>query len=165
MMGDQHYKKGRSNLEHTDRAMWKIEVSLDDMNPEFFTYICLKLEEIGVNEYYLQAVYMKKNRPGQILSVICQDSVREEVVELLFTETTTLGVRYTPYNVERLAREYLSVMTEWGEVLVKIGIRNGQIVQFSPEYEECAAIAQKEKVALKNVYAQARAIAYRHLKK
>lgn len=165
MTSEQHYKKGRSNLEHTDRAMWKIEVSLDDMNPELFTYICERLDEINVNEYYFQSVHMKKNRPGQILNVICQDEILADVIELLFKETTSLGVRYTPYNVERLARESLSVMTEWGEVTVKIGIRNGQIIQFSPEYEECAAIARREEVALKSVYAQARAIAYRQLKK
>ncbi len=158
-MTKERFVRGRTTEEHIDSKMWKVEVSLDDMNPEFYGYLYEELERLGVNEVYVEQVLMKKNRPGQVLNVLCQEEIREEVVELLFRETTTLGVRYTPYTVQRLERRLIKVETEWGEVTVKLGLLKGEVVQVSPEYEDCAAIARANNVPLKQVFLQARMLA------
>ncbi|MBO1914862.1 DUF111 family protein, partial [Microvirga sp. 3-52] len=73
---------------------------------------------------------------------------------ILFTETTTLGVRYYPLTVHRTERRFRKVLTKWGEVTVKEGIYEGKVIQSSPEYEECKKIAEHHQVPLKKVYEQ-----------
>lgn len=144
--------KGRTKLEHDDSKMIMVEASIDDMNPEFYGFVIDKLFSLGVNDVYINQVLMKKNRPGQIIHVLCQEEIKEDVISLLFHETTTLGLRFTPYTVHRLERSFISVITEWGEVDVKVGKHKGEIVQFAPEFEQCARIADKYHVPIKIVY-------------
>jgi len=143
---------GRMNSEHIDTQMVKVEVSLDDMNPEFYGYIIDQLLQMGANDAYLEQVVMKKNRPGLILNVLCWDELKDDIVAFLFRETTTLGVRYTPYYVHRLEREFKQVTTDWGDVTVKIGKFKGEVTQIAPEYDECARIAREFQIPLKIVY-------------
>ncbi|WP_255421834.1 nickel insertion protein [Tepidibacillus sp. HK-1] len=146
-------KNMKNNLnEHIDKQMVKIEVSLDDMNPEFYGYIMEQLFSMGVNDVYIVQVIMKKNRPGQVLHILCREEIREKVMDFLFLETTTLGIRYTPYTVHRLERTFIEVETEWGKCTVKIGKREGKIVQIAPEYEECVRLAKEHQVPIKWVY-------------
>ncbi|TCS83096.1 nickel insertion protein [Tepidibacillus fermentans] len=149
--------------EHIDDQMIKIEVSLDDMNPEFYGYLMEQLFKFGVNDVYIVQVIMKKNRPGQVLHVLCREEIREKVMDFIFQETTTLGIRYTPYTVHRLEREFIEVETEWGKCTVKIGKRAGKIVQFAPEYEDCMQLAKEHQVPLKWVYDQAKEKGYQWL--
>ncbi|MFV9511584.1 nickel insertion protein [Tepidibacillus sp. LV47] len=150
--------------EHIDDQMIKIEVTIDDMNPEFYGYIMEGLFALGVNDVYIQPVIMKKNRPGQVLNVLCSNKMREKVIDFLFQETTTLGIRYTPYTVYRLEREFIKVETKWGECTVKIGKRQGKVVQVAPEYEKCVALAKENQVPLKWVYDQAKEKGYQWVK-
>ena len=150
--------------EHTDDKMVKVEVNLDDMNPEFYGYIMDQLFEIGANDVYIVPIIMKKNRPGHILHVLCREEIREEIMDFLFTETTTLGIRYTPYIVYRLGREFIQVETEWGSCTVKLGKKNGKVVQVAPEYEDCVRIAKESQVPLKWVYDQAKEKGYHRIK-
>ncbi len=152
MEKDKEFKMGRMTSEHVDNLMLKIEVSLDDMNPEFYGYIMDELFNLGINDVYIQQVIMKKNRPGQILNILCQEEIKDEVVNFLFKETTTLGIRYTPYTVYRLERKFISVKTEWGNIDVKLGVLGGEVVQISPEYSQCEVIARQNKIPLKKVY-------------
>lgn len=138
--------------EHIDDKMVKLEVNLDDMNPEFYGYILDNLFELGVNDAYIVQVIMKKNRPGQVLNILCTEQIKDSVISFLFKETTTLGVRYTPYIVHRLEREFIKVNTEWGEAIIKVGYHQGVIVQIAPEYDKCIEIAKKYDVPLKLVY-------------
>lgn len=138
--------------EHIDDKMVKLEVNLDDMNPEFYGYILDKLFELGVNDAYIVQVIMKKNRPGQVLNVLCSELIKDSIISFLFSETTTLGIRFTPYVVHRLERELIKVNTEWGEAIVKVGYHQGMVVQIAPEYDECTKIARKYGVPLKFVY-------------
>lgn len=151
-----NFVRGRSTAEHIDTKVWKIEVSLDDMNPEFYGFLFTELEKLGVNEVYVDQVVMKKSRPGQILNVICQEEIKDQVVEFLFRETTTFGLRYTPYTAHRLERKLIEVETEWGPVTVKIGLHKGQVVQLAPEYESCAELARNNNVPVKEVFRRAR---------
>jgi pyridinium-3,5-bisthiocarboxylic acid mononucleotide nickel chelatase len=87
-----------------------------------------------------------------LLQLLCSLENINKMKEILFKETTTLGVRYYPLTVHRLERVFNKVETEWGPVTVKEGILNGQVVQRAPEYEECKALAQRHDIPLKKVY-------------
>ena len=122
----------------------------DDASPQVIAYAAEKLLEAGALDALLLPAQMKKGRPGVILQVIAAPEKREELVALLFRETTTLGVRF--YSAERRVqtREWREVATPHGSVRVKIG-ENG----FAPEYDDARRIATESGVPLKDILAEA----------
>jgi uncharacterized protein (DUF111 family) len=102
---------------------------------------------------------MKKSRPGTLLQVMCYQSEAEALKTILFTETTTFGIRSFPVACHRLARRFVTVDTQWGEVVVKLGYHRGCRVQVAPEYAVCAKLAEAAKIPLKQVYQQAISLA------
>jgi uncharacterized protein (DUF111 family) len=118
--------------------------------------------ELGALDCYFTPVQMKKNRPGVLLSVLCERDRKEQLLNLLFTETTTLGVR--SYEVERraLRRSMVRVETQYGPIDVKVGHLNGHVVNEMPEFEQVRAAATKAGVPLK-VVEEATRIAFRVL--
>lgn len=140
------------NDEHIDQEMYKLEVNLDDLSPEILGYLMDVLIEKGANDVYYTPIYMKKNRPGTLLQLLCSKSRLEEIKELIFRETTTLGVRYYPLTVHRAERIYTKLHTKWGFVTVKTGLYQGEVIERTPEYEECKKIAQTHGLPLKEVY-------------
>ncbi|AOV08593.1 nickel insertion protein [Sporosarcina ureilytica] len=140
------------NHAHTDDAMFKVEVNLDDISGEILGYVLDLLIEAGANDVYYTPIYMKKNRPAILLQLLCSESKLNKMKDILFRETTTLGVRYYPLTVHRMERSFRKVSTKWGEVTVKEGILDGQVIKSSPEYEECKEIAEVNHVPLKQVY-------------
>lgn len=140
------------NEEHTDSNMIKLEVNLDDTSGEWLGHVMDKLFEAGANDVYYVPIYMKKNRPGIMLQLLIKQEKLAAMKNILFTETTTLGVRYYPLTVHRLERRFYKVSTEWGDVTVKEGLYNGKVVQSAPEYEDCRKIAERSGVPLKTVY-------------
>ncbi|MGA7220228.1 MAG: nickel insertion protein, partial [Candidatus Sulfotelmatobacter sp.] len=100
-------------------------------------------------------VQMKKNRPGMLLTVLCKPQDAEKLTQLIFTETTTLGVRRRDEIRQTLARRWESVGTPWGEVRIKIASMNGTVTNYAPEYEDCRRIAAASRVPLKRVMAAA----------
>jgi uncharacterized protein (DUF111 family) len=140
--------------QHIDNQMVKMEVNLDDVSGEWLGYVIDLLFEQGANDVFYTPIYMKKNRPAILLQLLCSTKALPKMEEILFKETTTLGVRYYPLTVHRLERRYKIVTTEWGPVSVKEGILSGQVVQKSPEFEDCKKIAQHFNVPLKKVYEQ-----------
>lgn len=159
------FKMGRGSYEHIDHNMIKIEVSIDDMNPEFYGFLLGELLQLGANDVYIEPVYMKKNRPGNILHILCQEEKKEEIIAFLFRETTTLGIRYTPYSVYRLEREFILLVTPWGEATVKIGKMKGKVVQIAPEYDQCVNFAKQNNLPLKLVYDHIKGLGYQWLTK
>mgnify|MGYP001430059357 FL=1 len=137
------------NEEHIDEAMVKMEVNLDDISGEVLGYVMDLLFEAGANDVYYTPIFMKKNRPGVLLQILCSKKSLNKMKEILFKETTTLGVRYYPLTVHRMERTFTKVETKWGAVTVKLGIFNGKIVQRSPEYEECKKLAETHNLPLK----------------
>lgn len=87
-----------------------------------------------------------------LLQLLCREEAIEEMKEILLRETTTLGIRYYPLTVHRMERVFTKVDTKWGPVTVKQGVRNGEVFQSSPEYEECRKIAETHDIPLKRVY-------------
>lgn len=150
-MGGEVMEK-HSNLEHTDEDMVKMEVNLDDTTGELLGYLMNLLFETGSNDVYYTPIYMKKNRPAIMLSILTHQSRIEEIKHILFKETTTLGIRYYPLIVHRLAREFTEVHTKWGTVRVKQGYHQGVLMKASPEYEDCLHISHREDIPLKEVY-------------
>lgn len=142
------------NHDHIDQEMFKMEVNLDDISGEILGYLMDLLIESGANDVYYTSIYMKKNRPGILLQLLCSQENIDKMKRILFTETTTLGVRYYPLTVHRTERRFRKVTTKWGDVTVKEGIYEGQVIQSSPEYEECKKIAEDHKIPLKKVYEQ-----------
>lgn len=138
--------------EHIDDHMVKMEVNLDDIPGEWLGYVMDLLFEAGANDVFYTPIYMKKNRPGVLLQLLCSQKHINTMKDILFKETTTLGIRYYPLSVHRLERMFRKVITEWGPVTVKEGMYNGQVVQCAPEFEECKSIARHHDIPVKKVY-------------
>jgi pyridinium-3,5-bisthiocarboxylic acid mononucleotide nickel chelatase len=142
------------NHEHIDDQMVKMEVNLDNISGEWLGYVMDLLFEEGANDVFYTPIFMKKNRPAVLLQLLCSQNKVERMKNILFKETTTLGVRYYPLTVHRLERTFQQIKTEWGPITVKEGRFEGQLVQKAPEYDECRQIAQKHNIPLKQVYEQ-----------
>ncbi|MEG3069617.1 MAG: LarC family nickel insertion protein [Peptococcaceae bacterium] len=133
-----------------------LEATIDDMNPEIYSYLLDTLiKKKGALDAYLTPIYMKKNRPANLLSIICREEQLEKLLETVFRETTTLGVRVRKEQRRVLPRSFAIVKTPWGEVKIKIGFldeNKKEIVQYAPEYEACRHISEKHGIPLKEVY-------------
>lgn len=128
---------------------------IDDMNPQIFGALMERLHAAGALEVYYQPVQMKKNRPGTQMTVVSRPEDRRRLADLVFTETTTLGVRYQEMDRECLDRETARLSTPWGEVRVKVGRQNGRVLNAQPEFDDVARLAAAHGVPIKDVHAQA----------
>jgi len=146
---------GESSLASEATEVYVIEANLDDMNPQLAGYVRERLLDCGALDVTLTPVYMKKDRPGLLVSVLARPEDRDRLGELLFAETTTLGIRM--YAAERrvLERSWRTVETPYGEVRIKVASENGAIRNFAPEYDDCRRIALEKKVPFKDVWQQA----------
>ncbi|WP_160687411.1 nickel pincer cofactor biosynthesis protein LarC [Clostridium sp. C2-6-12] len=129
-----------------------LETNIDDMNPEFYEYIEEKLFEAGALDVYKTAIFMKKGRPGVKLSILITEKLEQDVLEVIFKETTSIGVR--KYKVEKimLNREFSKVQTEYGNITIKKSYYKGKLVKYKPEYEECKAVAKEKNITLDSIY-------------
>jgi len=133
-----------------------IETNIDDMNPECYDYLIQRLFKCGALDVFFTNIWMKKNRPAVKLSVICPLGKTNQLIDIIFNETTTLGVRIYRTQRRKLCIERKRVKTKYGEVNVKIGKLNDEIKTVSPEYEDCKKIAKENDIPLKDVYDLAR---------
>ncbi len=133
-----------------------IETNIDDMNPEFYDYIMDKLFSQGALDVFLVPIQMKKNRPAHMLSIIVYEQNLKEILEVLFSESTTLGVRIREIKRLRLGQQNFIAETKYGKIRVKVGIFKGEIKNIAPEYEDCKKIAKQHKIPLKEVYEEAK---------
>jgi pyridinium-3,5-bisthiocarboxylic acid mononucleotide nickel chelatase len=132
-----------------------LEANLDDLNPQVFGYVMDRLLAEGALDAFGMPVQMKKNRPGLILTVLCKPQDADKLTEIIFAETTTLGVRRRVEVRRTLARRWESVHTAWGDVRIKIASMNGTVTNYAPEYEDCRRIAEEHHVPLKTVMQEA----------
>ncbi len=133
-------------------GMWILECNIDDMNTQFYSYILPLLMEQGAVDVYLTPLIMKKNRPGHCLSIICDEKSLEQLEEILWKETSTLGVRRLKVERRTLERELLQVPTRWGLVTVKAAYYKGRRLKYAPEYEDLAQIARQQQQPLPQIY-------------
>jgi pyridinium-3,5-bisthiocarboxylic acid mononucleotide nickel chelatase len=132
-----------------------LEASLDDLNPQVFGYVMDRLLEEGALDVFGLPVQMKKNRPGMLLTVLCRREDAPKLTDLIFKETTTLGVREREEKRRVLARKWITVETRWGDVRLKVASMNGTVTNYAPEYEDCKKIAAEHHVPLKSVMQEA----------
>jgi hypothetical protein len=132
-----------------------LEANLDDLNPQVFGYVMDRLLDAGALDVFGVPVQMKKSRPGTLLTVLCRPEDAASLAQILFAETTTLGIRRREEKRQVLARKFVSVATQWGEVRMKVASMNGTVTNYAPEYEDCRRIAAEKRVPLKSVMQEA----------
>jgi len=132
-----------------------LETALDDLNPQIIAYVTERAFELGALDVMCAPVFMKKNRPGTLLTVLAGREKAAAIEDLIFRETSTLGLRIREERRHILERRFVPVTTTWGEVRVKVGYRQGQEVNAAPEYEDCRRNAEARGVPLKQVMAAA----------
>jgi len=132
-----------------------LECEIDDMNPQIFGLLMSRLHEAGALDVFYIPVQMKKDRPGTLVTVIAPLGLRETLSELLFRESTTLGIRYHETRRERLERTWVTVETSLGAVRIKLARRDNQILNTAPEFDDCLQLARQHDVPVKHVQALA----------
>jgi uncharacterized protein (TIGR00299 family) protein len=146
---------GTADVPAASDQVWMLETNLDDLPPEVIGYCYELLLTAGALDVFSTPIFMKKNRPGVLLSVLAPEAALPALLEILFRETTTFGIRRYLVRRHKLNRRPHTVSTRWGPVQGKLGWLDGRPPVFSPEYEECARVARQHGVALREVYAQA----------
>lgn len=132
-----------------------LECNLDDTTPELVGILFNSLLEAGALDVFTTSISMKKQRPGILLSVLCVPTDREKILELIFRESTTFGIREYPVKRTVLDRRFENVETPYGTIPIKIGSRNGNMLTATPEIDDCRKCAVKNGVAVKRVHAAA----------
>ena len=140
----------------TDERLWMLETNLDDASPQIIGHVMDRVLELGALDCFFTPVQMKKNRPGVLLSVLCGREEKEALMKLLFTETTTLGVRSYEVSRRALERSVVRVETQYGPIDVKVAHLDGRVVNEMPEFEQCREAAAQANVPLKVVEEAAR---------
>ena len=138
-----------------DMRVTVMACEIDDMNPQIFGALMDRLYADGALEVVYQPVQMKKNRPGTLVTVVCRPGDLRPLTDLVFRETTTIGVRYHEMDRECLDRETVLVTTPWGDVRVKVARRGADVLNAQPEFDDVAALAAAHGVPIKDVHAQA----------
>ena len=141
--------------DNTPQTVAVIETNLDDYSPEFYDDLLTKLLKSGAVDAFLTPIQMKKNRPAIQLTVLASSENVQKIADVLFTETTTFGLRWTTMERVTLIRRWQTVETEYGAVRIKIGNWRGSDKTASPEYEDVKAAALKSNIPIKTVYAAA----------
>lgn len=145
--------------EEKGHKAYLVECNVDDMNPELSDYISARLFAAGAGDVWFSPVIMKKGRPAFTLSVICEEEQKDAVREILFTESTTIGLRVTPFVKETLHRVFEEVETRFGKVILKKSYFDDRLVSVKPEADRCAAIAAETGLPMKQVIQEITALA------
>jgi uncharacterized protein (TIGR00299 family) protein len=133
-----------------------IETNVDDLSPQVLGYVMDRALELGALDCYFTPIVMKKSRPASLVSILCREEDRERLSEMVFSETTTLGLRTFSVSRRALEREIVKVETQYGPIDVKVARLNGRMINQMPEYEQCRIAAVRANVALRVVEDEAR---------
>jgi len=135
-----------------DEELAVLETNVDDQNPQFYSHLTERLLEAGAIDVFMSAIVMKQGRPGVKLTVLAPPPCRQACEELILTETTSLGVRSYTVRRRALAREIVTLETDFGPIRVKVARHLGQVASVSPEYRDCVAAARARAIPLKQVW-------------
>ncbi len=138
-----------------------LEANIDDLNPQVYEVVMERLFAAGALDVYMTPIQMKKSRPATLLSVICAPSDIDKLSEIIFAETSTLGIRIDQRERLCLQREIVTVETKYGAVRLKLARKAGEVVNVQPEYEDCKSAAASHGVPVKLVQALALAEYYK----
>ena len=146
--------KGRNpkaENQETKDTIIKMETNIDDCSGEVLGFVMERLMKAGARDVHYVPVFMKKNRPAWVLNVICKEEDMKNLQNIIFEETTTIGIRYTKMERAILQREQRAVQTPWGEVLAKVCTLNGK-EQLYPEYESVAQLSREKEIPFTEIY-------------
>jgi hypothetical protein len=130
----------------------RLETNLDDCSPEILGAAMEKLLASGALDVWFTPIQMKKHRPGVMLSVLCEESSATALARVIFAETTAFGLRKESVVRWKLQRRFETVRTEFGEVVLKLGLKGGTVVQVAPEFESCRSVAEQTGEPLRAIY-------------
>jgi len=133
-----------------------VETNIDDMNPQAYDYVIDKIMKQGAQDAYLTPIIMKKGRPAILLTVLTDQSKEDSILDTIFHETTSIGVRIQEVNRKKLSREIKEVDTIFGRIRIKISKLGDEILTATPEYEDCRKIADEKRVPIKRVIDEAK---------
>jgi len=148
---------GRNPNTGEREEIFVVETSIDDMNPEFYPYAVEEIFKAGALDVFLTPLYMKKGRPGVLLTALCKGEQKDDIIATIFRQTTTLGVRIMRQERQVLCRKSLEVDTPYGKIRIKLGyLKEGEpAIQIAPEYEDCRRAAASSGAPVKEVYQMA----------
>jgi uncharacterized protein (DUF111 family) len=135
-----------------------IETNIDDMSPQVYGYLIDKLMQQGAHDVYLTPIIMKKGRPAILLSVLTDKTKTDVVLDTIFRETTSIGVRIHEVGRKKLTRDIREVDTVYGKIRIKISRRADEVLTITPEYEDCRRIAEERQIPLKKVMEEAKSV-------
>jgi uncharacterized protein (TIGR00299 family) protein len=145
--------KGQREAASAAQTVVQLECEIDDMNPQLFGPLMDHLTAAGALDVFYSAVQMKKNRPGTLVTVIAPPDRRESIAGVLFSHSTTIGVRYQELQRDTLDREIRTIETPLGAIRFKVATRSGRVLNAAPEFEDCARIADERGIPIKEVHA------------
>ena len=128
-----------------------LETNIDDTDGQILGYVHERLLEMGAKDVWFTSIYMKKNRPGVILSVIIPFGIENKAVDFIISETSTLGIRSSNVARYEAERNICTINTVYGKVNVKLKFKNNKIINISPEYEDCKKLALENDLPLKYI--------------
>jgi uncharacterized protein (TIGR00299 family) protein len=146
---------GMLDHDHSHQEVTVLETTIDDLSPQVMGYVTERLLAEGAFDVFVTPAQMKKNRPGSLLTVLCDETTAPTMREILFRETSTIGIRTRRERRDCLERAMIRAATQWGEVRVKESRLNGTVTNFAPEYEDCRRIAEANSIPLKQVQQEA----------
>jgi uncharacterized protein (DUF111 family) len=146
---------GHDDSTASSHAVVVIEAEIDDMNPQIFGVLMEGLLAERALDVFYTPIQMKKNRPGTLLSVIAPPARRDTLTSTIFRETTTIGVRYREMTRECLDRETQTVTTPFGQIRFKVASRDGEVLNASPEFDDCVRLAEASGRSVKEIQAAA----------
>ena len=132
--------------------MWLLEANVDDSTPEVIAYAIDKLLTAGAVDAWITPIIMKKGRPAFLLSALCTEINKTAVEDVVFAETSSIGVRWQQIRRTVADRSMVDVQTEWGTVGVKVAERDGQVINVAPEFGDCRHLAEQSGAPLKKIY-------------
>ncbi len=151
MLGEVESQKSEIQNPKSAENLLLLETNIDDLSPQILGFLMERAFDLGALDCWFAPIQMKKNRPATLVSILCAEETSEVLIELLFTETTTLGVRIKEIERNCLPREIENVETEFGAIAVKIARYNGKIVNAKPEYEQIRQIALQSKKSFREI--------------
>ena len=151
MIGNQSPKFKVQSSETKNQKLIQIETNIDDLSPQILGFVMERSFELGALDCWFVPIQMKKNRPATLVSILCDVSKREVLTELLYTETTTLGVRVREVERNCLPRQIVKLKTRFGEIDVKVAKYKDKIVNAKPEYEQIREIALKSNKSMREI--------------
>ena len=141
----------KAENQETKDTIIKMETNIDDCSGEVLGFVMERLMKAGARDVHYVPVFMKKNRPAWVLNVICKEEDIEMLQNIIFEETTTIGIRYSRMERTILPRETRTLPTPWGEVLAKVCTLNGK-EQLYPEYESVAQLSREKEIPFAEIY-------------